>query len=489
MTMPYYNLVEPITGYYCAMGGMGRLDYWGGVERYIYNASGQGYQIVPTAMDGEHSEETCFLTGTDVEPVSLFPDITNFPTTPDDYGDSPCAVNGRACESYTLLAPEFDDDVGFIGNYTLYVDAASGLPLRFHFTGFNVILGSHFDEYVFDYLKVVPSLDGLAPACFQPPAALTCAQLETDDDDSGGPTQELAAAAEEVEGELHGLWSKSNESDNQQLKAPSLLKSNFAKKQRPNNGPLLPLRELTDLVHEPFAFFSSTKDEGPVGGAGQAANTRFQVWAAKHGKAYSVQAGDLATTTAAAAASTGTGGFTADSVAMRGALFRSAERYVNSMNRRRLGFWLELNSFADWTREEKAANLNGRLHTPEGFTVPATRTHERLFGPAEAGSQGPVKELPGGIDWRDLGAVTPPKDQGACGSCWSFGATGTTEGQVFLATGVLTALSQQNLMDCSWSEGNDACDGGLDFRGYEWMLKHGGGLATEASYPYLNADG
>jgi hypothetical protein len=54
----------------------------GGVERYIYNSTGQGYQIVPTAMDGMNSEETCFLSATDMDPVSLFPDITNFPTTP-----------------------------------------------------------------------------------------------------------------------------------------------------------------------------------------------------------------------------------------------------------------------------------------------------------------------------------------------------------------------------------------------------------------------
>lgn len=34
-----------------------------------------------------------------------------------------------------------------------------------------------------------------------------------------------------------------------------------------------------------------------------------------------------------------------------------------------------------------------------------------------------------------------------------------------------------------------ACDGGLDYRAYDWMLKHGGEIATEATYPYLNADG
>jgi len=41
-------------------------------------------------------------------------------------------------------------------------------------------------------------------------------------------------------------------------------------------------------------------------------------------------------------------------------------------------------------------------------------------------------------------------------------------------------------MDCSWGEGNNACDGGEDFRAYQWIMKHG--LASEEDYgPYLGA--
>ncbi|XP_047321535.1 cysteine protease RD19A-like [Impatiens glandulifera] len=107
----------------------------------------------------------------------------------------------------------------------------------------------------------------------------------------------------------------------------------------------------------------------------------------------------------------------------------------------------------------------------------------------------PTKDLPEDLDWRDHGAVTPVKNQGSCGSCWSFSTTGALEGAHFLSTGKLVSLSEQQLVDCDHEcdpEEAGSCDsgcrGGLMNSAFEYAFKNGG-LMREKDYPYTGKDG
>lgn len=157
-------------------------------------------------------------------------------------------------------------------------------------------------------------------------------------------------------------------------------------------------------------------------------------------------------------------------------IFRQNLRFINSHNRKHVSFQVGINHLADQSPKEVAV-LRGRAYTP-GYN-----------GGLPFFSDLTVKDIPDTMDWRLKGAVTPVKDQAICGSCWSFGTTGTIEGALFLKTNKSVLLSQQNLIDCSWGFGNNGCDGGEEFRSYEWIMKHGG-IATSDSYgQYLAVNG
>jgi len=131
-----------------------------------------------------------------------------------------------------------------------------------------------------------------------------------------------------------------------------------------------------------------------------------------------------------------------------------------------------MNAFADMNSEEFGAKY--LMKVSPSATTKCT------------GSQAPTANLPSEADWTTKGGVTAVKNQGQCGSCWAFSSTGSLEGAYYNQNGKLLSFSEQQLVDCSRSYGNEGCNGGWMNQTFFYVRDHG--ITTEDKYPYRGVD-
>lgn len=192
--------------------------------------------------------------------------------------------------------------------------------------------------------------------------------------------------------------------------------------------------------------------------ASPATEAMFRDFKATHGKAYA----------------------SADEERARYEIFAANMKKAAQLNRENPQATFGPNAFADMSQEEFKTYHNAARHyatkkpnTGKPITFSATEVK------AAAGQK---------IDWVKKGAVTHVKNQGQCGSCWSFSTTGNIEGQHFLATGNLVSVSEQELVSCDTTD--NGCNGGLMDNAFTWLINNRQGqIVTEASYPYVSGTG
>jgi hypothetical protein len=353
-SLPYADIVEPLYVFYDAPNHRERIGFYEDLDWFLYRYDmNQAYSIY-TAMD--HQEcKTVQPEGNDNELVSILP--TNISSW--SYMGN-AEIRGLTCQHFQLVKKNQDKVNTYDFYYVMKGDIA--VPVQWHMLGYDVVFGSHYDEYVLDYGKYLPGV--ATPSAFDIPSMCNSAKVAD---------------------------------------SPA----------RVNRG------KLSLKMMFPSALGSDLYDS----------------FAMKHEKQTSKKGQSN---------------------------FESNVEMINRHNARNdVSFEMEINRFADMDFDEFHALY---LNHKKSNGIPAHSTHKPSLD---------LSKIAENFDWRDHGAVTDIKDQGACGSCWrylplplslffpfltplilipliSFSTTGTLEGAYYLKHGKLIPFSEQNLVDCSW---------------------------------------
>jgi len=357
------------------------LMYFNSTMEYtIWDGTNTSYYYVHVKKD----KQECASIGSAVlipDRISFLPDLTNY----SDKGIT--NVRGIKVRKYEWEDIEGDQNTSYhrTNIYTMYVDASTNAPVRFDMKGYNIILGSHFDQYRIEYLTFEEDVN----------------------DRTAYAVPSICSARNLSEEELKGK-----------------------------------------AYHDRY---------GTIINSMMTPRKSFNDFAAKYGKTYATQ----------------------EEAEYRYRVYQDNLRTIASINTDATRTWTAApNKFADMTREEirdLLFGIRGKRNAEPDFYLSSNR-------------EGANVSLPTAIDWRVHPAVSGRvKDQCACGSCWSFGATGALEGRYAIKKGLTDHVnfSEQFIIDCFWDLNDHGCNGGNSENVFNWAAKELDGFTTEDDIHYL----
>jgi cathepsin H len=158
-------------------------------------------------------------------------------------------------------------------------------------------------------------------------------------------------------------------------------------------------------------------------------------------------------------------------------IFSENLKEIRNHNMGKFSWQQGINDFADMTEEEFKEE---RLMAPQECS--ATNSYK-------VKEEVKVQAIPDTYEWNNYGIVTAVKNQGSCGSCWTFSTVGAMESHWnILGKGRNLTFSEQQLVDCAGDYDNNGCNGGLPSHAFEY-IRHAGGLESDVTYPYTAKDG
>jgi len=155
----------------------------------------------------------------------------------------------------------------------------------------------------------------------------------------------------------------------------------------------------------------------------------------------------------------------------------SNDKFIDQTNSQGLSFKLGHNAYSGYSFDEFRQFM--------GFDF-----NRNLISSLKSNnSMAPIEvSVPSSVDWRSQGVVNTIKDQGQCGSCWSFSTIQALESASAIKYGKLYTLSEQELVDCdNLSNGgrDHGCNGGLMDNAFTWIGKNNG-VCSGTDYPYVS---